>query len=67
MAITIANVAALARLEARTNKYVLWTTVAAALPALRGSAEARVWYLLVPFSTAALLWRATLRDTVAKA
>ena len=43
VAFTVANAAALARLDLGFNKYVLWTAVALVLPSLCEHAAARAW------------------------
>lgn len=60
VAFTVANAAALARLDLGFNKYVLWTAVALVLPSLCEHAAARAWLVLGPASVVGLVassWR----------
>ena len=59
-AVTVANCAAICRLDGGTNKYVLWALVAAALPALCERAAWDGWMVLCPASVVGLgvsAWR----------
>ena len=62
VAFTVANAAAIARLDGGANKYILWAAVGLLLPALCAPehAAARVWRVLGPASGCGLVasaWR----------